>query len=546
VPPGGLRADPATRSCALYAAGAQTLTLIPATDAWEGLRTWRARDGLARAGGVERLAGRFVFDLWGERVAAKALPALERSFRYGLTDAVVIWHDWQRWGYDNRLPDIWPPNPARGAPEELAALARACERRGALFALHDNYIDLYPDAEAFTYDDVAFDAAGRPVRAWYNEWRKAQSYRWRPDRMRGALERNLRLIRTGVAPTAYFIDVWSSVAPHDWWTRSGTYHAARDTRKQWRDAFAWIRGFLGHDAPQISESGHDQLVGWLDGATANHLRVGLPPAGAYAWSVWDIRCADAERVPWFDAALHDRFILHGAGYEPRYAAGLDSAAHGIYSDDYLSTEVLTGHPAMVKDAFSRDTVRIYWLLHGLGRALALKRIERVAFEGGNLHRQRVAWEGGGAVEVNRGTDDWTADGRVLAPYGFHARVPVEAGSVDIAVERQGGGIVEWSRGPEELYLNARGTGTVTAYGATTGGGCRIARDGDRCVVTPLPEGGPFTVELRWPELPWRLPSPRLAEAVDEDGTVLREVPLARAGDTVTLACDGKDFAYRVR
>jgi hypothetical protein len=30
---------------------------------------------------------------------------------------------------------------------------------------------------------------------------------------------------------------------------------------------------LGDSAPRISESGHDQLIGWLDGAQANHLRV---------------------------------------------------------------------------------------------------------------------------------------------------------------------------------------------------------------------------------------------------------------------------------
>ena len=41
--------------------------------------------------------------------------------------------------------------------------------------------------------------------------------------------------------------------------------------------------------------------------------------------------------PWFDAAHHDRFILHGAGYQSRYAAGLEPSLHGIYSDDYITT-----------------------------------------------------------------------------------------------------------------------------------------------------------------------------------------------------------------
>lgn len=79
----------------------------------------------------------------------------------------------------------------------------------------------------------------------------------------------------------------------------------------------------GGDAPQISESGHDQLIGWLDGAQTNHLRVGQPIRGDHGWSVWNIKCDDAERVPWFDFAHHDRFVLHGAGYSNRYRAGLD-------------------------------------------------------------------------------------------------------------------------------------------------------------------------------------------------------------------------------
>ena len=33
------------------------------------------------------------------------------------------------------------------------------------------------------------------------------------------------------------------------------------------------------------------------------------------------------------------------------------ATHGIYSDDYMATEVLTGHPAMVSNPFGQDVVR---------------------------------------------------------------------------------------------------------------------------------------------------------------------------------------------
>jgi len=74
---------------------AQTITFLPAANVWEALKLWRANE-LHAAAGVPKLAGRFVFDLWGGRYAPSA-QVQQRAFRYGLPDALVIWHDWQRW-----------------------------------------------------------------------------------------------------------------------------------------------------------------------------------------------------------------------------------------------------------------------------------------------------------------------------------------------------------------------------------------------------------------------------------------------------------------
>jgi hypothetical protein len=454
VPPNLLEVDPKTRTYSLRAAHEQTMTFIPGHSAWDAVKVWRDINGLHPAGGVHKLAGRFVFDLWGGSFAPSA-ASLTHAFHYGLTDAIVVWHNWQRWGYDYRLPEIFPPNLKLGSTEGLAALAAECKKNGALFALHDNYIDLYPDAKGFSYDKIAFSANGSPVKAWFNKGRKAQSYRWRPDLLHPVVESNLLPIRSAIKPTGYFIDVWSSAGPYDYWTRDGAFHDRLSTRKVWGDTFTWIRNTLGDDAPQISESGHDQLIGSLDGGQTNHLRVDTPPEGEMGWTVWNIKAGDAERIPWFDAAHHDRFALHGAGYENRYAGGLDTPMHGIYSDDYISTEVLDGHPAMVSSPMGRDVVRKYWLEHDLMRALALARFESHEFAGGNLHRQHVKWDNGGEVWVNRGADDWNAGGHTLPQYGFYARVPGSDGVTEAAIERRDGIIVEWSKSPHAAYSNAR-------------------------------------------------------------------------------------------
>lgn len=452
VPPDALKVEPGKRHYALHAPLNQTLVLIPAPDVWSGVRTWREIDSRPAAAGVPALAGRFVIDLWGGKYIDSA-QALERTFRYGVTDAIVFWHAWQRWGYDYRLPDIYPPNAFLGTHDEFRKLAETCKNHNVLFAVHDNYIDFYPDATDFSYEHVSFDASGQPQRGWFNPGRGAQAYRFRPDRFQPFMKRNLTWIRDDFAPTAYFIDVWSSIMPHDFWTCDGQFYDRTVTRKMWGEAFAWIRDYLG-GAPQVSESGHDQLIGWLDGGQTNHLRWGHPATGTHGMMVWNFPAKDGERIPWLDAAYHDRFIWHGAGYEQRYVSGLDPRSHGVNSDDYICTEVLTGHPALTHRPFGRDVVRKYWLLHDLMRAFALRRIQNVEFVDNDIHRIHVTWENG-EVWVNRGEEDWTVQDTVLPQYGLLARADSNDGTVHVCIARHEDFVVEKAESPHALFVNAR-------------------------------------------------------------------------------------------
>ena len=539
APPDTLRVDPRAHLYELITPDQQTLTLVPSPDVWEASKVWHDVNGLHAAGGVSKLAGRFVFDLWGgfggerSRGYGVGSKSLSRAFRYGLTDSMVVWHNWQRWGYDYRLPDIYPPDPRLGTLAEFVELVRNCTQHGVLFAPHDNYVDIYPDAEEFSYRDITFNPVGQPVRAYRHIVGDtvAQSYRLRADRAHPLIERNLKLIREGFAPTAYFVDVWSAHSPIDFFSADGEYFNRLYAREAQRKEFAFMRDYLGN-APTISECGHDQLIGWLDGAQVQHLRVGNGPS-----FVWRIKCSASERVPWFDSAHHDRFVLHGAGYPSRYAAGLDLKGHGNYSDDYISTEVLDGHPAMVSDAFSSDVVRSYWLLHDLGRGLALRRIEAFQFAGGNLHRAQVRWDNGAEVYVNRGTENWTVAGHTLPQYGFYARVPVQGGAAEAAIELRNGATVEWSRSPSMTYENAR---------SPAGGAFRLTKEGEALLLTPLPESARFTARIRWDSIPRKLQKSRQAEALDEEGRVLRRVPVREENGEVVLDCDPGVFAYRLR
>ena len=389
-----------------------------------------------------------MFDVWGGRYDDNA-RLMQRMIDYGLTDSLLTLHVWQRWGYDYRLPDIYPPDPRSGTIEQLRQLGTVCQSAGIPWGLHDNYIDFYPDADEFSYDHICFTETGEPIKAWLNTGRDAQSYRFRPDHIMPFVQRNLQLIRSGLQPTHYFIDVFTSINMFDYYDRHGQFHSSLETRRAWGEAFRWIQDYLGPGTITTSEAGDDQLVGFLDGADCQHLN--LSPAGGYFQQ--RLPCQDWERFPWFDAVLHDRFSLHGVGYPGRYEGGRSRLHHGIESDDYLSDELLLGHALMIdRSSMPRGAVRKYWLAQDFIRSIATDTIDTVRFADDDIHRITVRWQSGARVHVNRGRSDWTVEGSVLPPYGYRAL----HGSTESAIERVDGVIVERSRSPGRFYVNARG------------------------------------------------------------------------------------------
>ncbi len=378
--------------------------------AYAAARAYRAVCGFRRSPGVDGLLGRVCLDQWGGdyRAAAKDL---DRAAKYGVNHAVFVKHDWQRWGYDYRLPEIYPP---AGGLEPFREMRAAAQRAGMLFAPHDNYIDFYPDAEGFSYDTVAFNADGTPHKAWYHPGRDAQSYRWRPDAFTPWLTANMRQMRAGFHPDSLFIDVFASVAPFDYYDRGGQFHTRAETVKGWRAAFDTSRRLLGHDAAMLSESGHDALIGSVDGVQADHWRPEL----------WLRDYKDADRTPWHDMVTHGKMVLFAGGLGNRYDA---DPKHGYGSDDYLSNTVLGGRGPMCDGPFSRRAVMTYWLLHDVCDALAHAEMETHAF-GATVRQQHTTFGKGGQVWANRGSNLWSVADRELPAYGFYVKTrDAEAG-----------------------------------------------------------------------------------------------------------------------
>jgi len=447
-PPDSFQVVPEQGLYALHTHMDATLTFVPSTrGAFDCAMQYRPLYDKSRSPGFQNKAGRFVFDIWGGRYADNA-RIMQRMIDYGLTDSLMTLHVWQRWGYDYRLPDIYPPDPGLGSLDEMNRMGEVCNPHGIPWGLHDNYIDFYPDANGYSYDHICFTEHGQPIKAWINEGRDAQSYRWRPDRIMPFVKRNLKLIKARIKPTHYFIDVFTSINMFDFYDQAGQFHSFLETRQHWGDTFRWIQDELD-GAVTTSEAGDDQLTGWLDGADCQHLVLSAVPREFNT----TLPCADWERTPWFDAVLHDKFSLHGVGYSSRYEGGRGRLLHGIESDDYISDEILLGHALMIdRQGFGRGAVRKYWLAQAFIRSIATDSMVSVDFFENDIHRQIVTWHSGAKVYVNRGKAPWSVQGRVLPEYGYYA----VNGAIHSSIETMGQVIVEQSSTQNRFYVNARG------------------------------------------------------------------------------------------
>lgn len=404
---------------ALHAHHDVLFTFVPSSDGvYEAARRFRGVAGYRKSPGRDKLGSRMCLDQW-DGDYAKAAQSLRKAGKYGLNDCVFVKHAWQAWGYDYRLPEIYPP---QGDQAAFGDMRRACRETGILFLPHDNYTDIYPDAENYSYDLVVFNLDGTPQLAWFNPGRFAQSYRWAPHAFRPWCLRNAKLLKGGYDPDGVFIDVLTAHGPFDYLDRSGAYHPKTETSRCWGDAYETYReGYGRPDAVCVSEAGQDHLVGTLDAGQSDHF-------GARRLIGGD-RFADAERTPWHDIVTHNYFVLFAGGLGGRYqeegwSTGGDAELHGYGSDDYLCNTVIGGRNPMCEGPFSRNAVKTYWLQHDVCAALGQAEFLDLRYEG-NVHRQHSFFSNGGEVWINRATNEtWTLPGGIVLPsYGFCATTP---------------------------------------------------------------------------------------------------------------------------
>jgi len=404
------------------------------------------------------LAPRVMLDVWGRTYDENGALVRELS-SYGVKDAAIIHHVWQRGGYDNELPTTLPANAALGGEEAMKRYSQAARAAGFVFALHENYVDFYPNCELYTENDVARNSDGSLIKAWFNAGTGIQSFATKPTAMLKYARMFSEEIHRRYGTSAAYLDVHPCVPP--WFhvdqqagvPGAGTASAVRVEQEK---LFAYER--QAHGGPLFGEGNqHFHWAGIVDGVEAQ------VEGGESAPLLLD-----------FDLLkIHPQMVNHGVGYYERWLKEGYSAdwwsriPSQARIDRYRSTEIAFGHAGFVgatlvdkPDYAVKECHLVSPVQARYGAAKATKvKYEiagrmvdvSVAAALGSFDRAHICYQGGLQLWINRAKEDWVVRGRNIPTDGFLAMAPgLMAGTLRI-----GGRIADLCEAGNTVYADAR-------------------------------------------------------------------------------------------
>jgi hypothetical protein len=118
----------------------------------------------------------------------------------GLEKGLIMLRGWMTGGYDERHPDVWPPDERLGTLTEFQEIVGGA--LGFPGGLHDNYADIYTQSPSFP-NGTRIDLNGGPKRGGY--WVGGQSYLLDPRASLTYAKRNWPSIRE-LQPSKMYID----------------------------------------------------------------------------------------------------------------------------------------------------------------------------------------------------------------------------------------------------------------------------------------------------------------------------------------------------
>lgn len=407
------------------------------------------------------LGPRIMLDVWGHHKGtyqgdAENLRTLKDN---GVDHLAIISHVWQRYGYDVKLPDHLPANPAFGGDEGMKVFGQAANECGYVWSLHENYIDLYPDAPSYDPAARVLRADGSLSKAWFNKSTKVQSYGLKCNRALGYARQNAPEIHRRFGTTAGYLDVHTCVPP---------WHQLDHEANQPMAAQALSK--VKHDT-ELFQFMRDAHGGPLFGEGANHF-------------YWAGRCDGVEaqvmggedHAPLLDfdlLKLHPQMVNHGMGYYERwfrrgYSLRWGKDAGGMKQiDKYRAQELAYGHAGFIGAAHTDNlpwVVREHHLMHPVQRLYGTAKPTEIRYEvdgqmvtasaalvAGDTTRQRICYDSGLSLWVNWRDEPWKVEGRVLPQWGFVALGP----DTEVSTALHDGKVADYAECPEYVFADAR-------------------------------------------------------------------------------------------
>jgi hypothetical protein len=307
---------------------------------------------------------RVVWDLWGESLVADVDPYYAKTYDiargivkklhgFGMDKLATIFHPWQYLAGISEcgLPVHYPANPTYGSEEEFREFISASLGFGYLFALHENYTDIYTNSGEYWADgqNVARDPTGR----FLGEFPRAHgcpdspvSYNTAADKMAFYAAQESPKIKENYKTNASFLDVttaiqpdffidYSAANPHARTVKEGLGHAMRlDAQQQ-----SLYQGPLfGEGNASLTHSSAYQ-AGYVDGIEAEIVGREFTPI-----------------IPDFELRVIKPLQANqGMGYPGRWIGDGVAQLKGLRVttfpwDKYRATQIAYGHTGVLQDA----------------------------------------------------------------------------------------------------------------------------------------------------------------------------------------------------
>jgi hypothetical protein len=398
--------------------------------------------------------GRMIVDIWGGGFDSIA-QGLSTLGAYGVSGCLVIIHNWQHHGYDNALPDHYPANPELGGDAGLEAATAAARNIGCLVAVHENYIDYYPNYVHFTPAAIALNSDGSRQLAWLNTDTGIQSFATKPTWVLKNAWTESPVIHRRYGTTASFLDVNSGVPPGSLADMDATQQGAgKLTERENSSDGLWAYLRQTHQGPVVGEGGaHWVHSGLLDGVEA------------------EVNANLGEAVPLFVdfdlLSIHPLQVNHGMGYVSRWTPETTGFTSTLERDAYRMQEIAFGHSPFLDDTDWSDGSRAMVesaLVSPVAGRYGLVKANAIAykFEGnlvdsseaasaGAFRRVKVQYENGLTVTANAEKAPLANRGLTLPQFGWSAT----GAGVNAFTALCGASICDYAETANSIFANAR-------------------------------------------------------------------------------------------